>query len=75
MENSENYYFRNISFIKNYFVGSSFKIPNQIIDTLQQIQKDFLWNSFSPKVKHETICKEFQHGGLKNVNIILKIIS
>ena len=31
-------YFQNISFIKLLLV-----IPNQIIDTLQQIRKDFLW--------------------------------
>ena len=35
----------------------------QIIFTLQQIQKYFLWNSSSPKVKHETICKYFLYGG------------
>ena len=52
-----------------------FKIPNQITDALQQMQKDFLWNSSSPKVKHETICKDFQYGGLKNVDIKSKIIS
>ena len=50
-------------------------LPNQIIDALQQIQKDFLWNLSSPKVKHETICKDFQHGGLKNADIRSKIIS
>ena len=50
-------------------------IPNQIIDGLQQMQKYFLWNSSSPKVKHETICKDFQYGGLKNVDIKSKIVS
>ena len=25
----------------------------EIIDALQQLQKDFLWNPFSPKVNHE----------------------
>ena len=35
----------------------------------------FLWNSFSPKVKHESICKDFQYVGLKNIDIKSKIIS
>ena len=50
-------------------------IPNQNLDALQQIQKDFFWNSSSPKVKRETICKDFQYGGLKNVDTKSKIIS
>ena len=57
------------------FLSQVLVIPNQIIDALKQIQKDFLWNSFSPKVKHETICKDFQYGGLKNVDIKSKIVS
>ena len=50
-------------------------ILNQIMDALQQIQKDFLWNSFSPKVKPETICKDFQYEGFKNVDTKSKIMS
>ena len=42
-------------------------VPNQIVDALEQIQKHFLWNSSFPKVKHETICKDFQYGGLKMI--------
>ena len=50
-------------------------IPNQIIDALQQMPYDFLWNSSSLKVKHKTICKEFRYGGLKNIGIESKTIS
>ena len=31
------------------FLAQILVIPNQIIDALQQIQKDSLWNSSSPK--------------------------
>ena len=34
------------------FLAQVLEISNQIIDTLQQIQKYFLSNSSSPKVKH-----------------------
>ena len=50
-------------------------IPNQIIDALQQTQKGLLWNTSSPKVKHETICKYFEYEGLKYVDINSKTIS
>ena len=71
----QNNSFQNISFIKTTFLAQVLVIPNQIIDGLQQMQKYFLWNSSSPKVKHETICKDFQYGGLKNVDIKSKIVS
>ena len=66
--------------IKNYLLkinslAQVLVVPNQIVDALEQIQKHFLWNSSFPKVRHETICKDFQYGGLKNVDIKSKIIS
>ena len=67
--------FKTLTLSKITFLAQVLEIPNQIIDTSQQIRKDFLWNSSSPKVKHETICKDFQYGGLKNVDIKSKIIT
>ena len=57
--------FKTLALSKVTFFAQVLLIPNQIVDTSQQIQKDFLWNSFSLKVKHEIICKDFQYGGLK----------
>ena len=60
-------YFWNISFIKKRISFThNVVIPNKTIHALPQIQKWFLWNSSSPKVKYETICKDFQYGRLKN---------
>ena len=50
------------------------KVPTEITSELQRIQKTFLWSS-KPKIKNETICSDFEHGGLKNVNMQKKIIS
>ena len=60
--------FKTLALSKVTFFAEVLVIPNQIIDGLQQIQKDFLQNSSSPKEKHETICKDFQYGGLKNID-------
>ena len=57
--------FKTLALSKITFLAQVLEIQNQIIDILQQIQKDFLWNLTSPKVKHETICKDFQYGRLK----------
>ena len=67
--------FKTLALSKITFLVQVLVIPNQIIDGLQQMQKDFLWKSSSPKVKYETIYKDFQYGGLKNIDIRSKIIS
>ena len=43
--------FKALALSKVTFLAEVLVIPNQIIDALQQIQKDFLWNSSFPKVK------------------------
>ena len=66
--------FKILTLSKITFLDQVLEISNQIIDILQQIQKYFLWNSSFPKIKHGTICKYFQYGGLKNIDIKSKII-
>ena len=46
------------------------EIHNEII---QWIQREFLWNSSNVKIKHKTVCNDFQNGCLKNVDISSKI--
>ena len=35
---------------------------------MERIQKSFLWPS-KPKIKNQTLCSDFKHGGLKIVNM------
>ena len=49
-------------------------VPTESISELERMQKAFLWPS-KPKIKNETLCSDFKQGGLKNVNILKKIIS
>ena len=51
--------FKALALSKITSLAKALVIPNQILDGLQQIQKDFFWNSSSPKVKYETTCKDF----------------
>ena len=39
---------------------------------MERIQNYFLWNSSTAKIKHETICRDFQYSGLKNVDFANK---
>ena len=47
-------------------------ISNHIIDEVAKIQKCFILNDSSPKIKHETLRMEFKAGGLNNVDIRFK---
>ena len=48
-------------------------VPQAIIDQLNKIQKDFIWNQKDPKIRHSTLCNT--HGGPKSVHISDKLIS
>ena len=50
-------------------------IPNLIIAELEKINKHFIWKNGNPRIKQDTLCKGYENGGLKNVNITFKIIS
>ena len=50
-------------------------IPNLIIAELEKINKHFIWKNGNPRIKQDTLCKDYENGGLKNVNITFKIIS
>ena len=36
------------------------------MNELEKIQKAFLWNNSTPKIKHETLCNDYKVGRLNN---------
>ena len=50
-------------------------IPNLIIQELNKIQKEFIWKTRHPKIKHGTLCNNYENGGLKNVGIMYKVVN
>ena len=50
-------------------------IPPSIIDQLNKIRKNFIWNGLNPRIKNSAINNNYENGGLKNVNIDVKISS
>ena len=45
-------------------------ISKQFIEEIQKkLQKSFIWNNLTRKIKHETQCNSFEEGGLKYVEI------
>ena len=45
------------------------------IELLHKIQKEFLWGKNKSKIKHDTLCNDYENGKLKRVNIFSKIVS
>ena len=60
--------FKTLAISKIVFLSLISKVLTEIISELERIQKTFLRPS-KPKIKNETLCSDFQHGVLKNVNI------
>ena len=57
--------FKTLALLKFVFLAQVLLIPNETATTIQPIQREFLWNSRNVKIKHKTICDDFQNGGLK----------
>ena len=39
---------------------------------VSKIEKEFIWKTRNPKIKHDAISKSYENGGLKNVGIMYK---
>ena len=50
-------------------------VPKYLIEELENIQLDFLWDGNKPKIKHSTLSLDYKDGGLKSVNIKFRILS
>ena len=49
--------------------------PTEIINELNKIQEEFIWNGGNLKTKRITLRNKYENGGLKTVDILSKIIS
>ena len=50
-------------------------IPISVILELDKINKHFILKNGNCKIKQDTLCKDYENGGLKNLDITFKIIS
>ena len=50
-------------------------VPRHIVNEIEKIQKIFLWKNPFPKIKQETLCNDYNSGGLKSIDISNKIVS
>ena len=59
--------FKTLTLSKFVFLAQVLPISNETITIIQQKQSVFLWNSNNVKIKHVSICNDFQNRGLKRM--------
>ena len=57
--------FKTLAKSKIIFLALLTKITYQVVKELGKTQKSILWKNSTPKIKHETTCKDYKDGGLK----------
>ena len=61
--------FKTLALSKIIFQAFVTPIPIYVVTKLQKIQKKFLWENSTSKIKHDTLCNDYKDGGLKKVDI------
>ena len=61
--------FKALGISKIQYAASMAYVPKRVIQELERLQKIFLWNSGTVKMKHSTLTNEYEDGGIENVDI------
>ena len=67
--------FKSLIASKPVYVSTMTTISDKFCETLQSLQKEFIWDGRKAKIKHSTLIGDYHLGGLKNVDIPSKIFS
>ena len=67
--------FKSLIASKPVYIASMKSVPSYVVDSMQALHKDFIWNGRKPKIKHTTLVSDYTHGGLKDIDINCKLLS
>ena len=67
--------FKSLAISKLIHLALVTEIHTTTINLLTKIQMEFIWKGKNPKIKHSTLCNDYEYGGLKNVYIFSKVVS
>ena len=67
--------FKTLAISKIIHLSLAINVPMEIINELNKMQKEFIWNGNNAKIKPSTLCNKYENGGSKNVDILSKVIS
>ena len=60
---------------KPVYIASMKSVPYYVVDSIQTLHKDFIWNGKKPKIKHTILISDYTKGGLKDTDINCKLCS
>ena len=66
--------FKSLAISKIVYLALHTIVPKNVIFELKEIQINFYGQIKKCKIKHSTLCNDYKNGGLKNVEIELKIL-
>ena len=64
--------FKTLVFSKIIHLALLTNVPTATIGLLSKIQQELLWEKNKSKIKHDTLCNDYENGGLKSVDIFSK---
>ena len=64
-----------IAILKTLAISKIIHFSNRNYQQTKQNTKKFIWNKNNPEIKHSTLCNKYENGGLKNMDILSKVIS
>ena len=67
--------FKSLIASKPVYVATMKHLPQEILDDLQSMHKDFIWDGKRAKIKHCTLIGDYIDGGLKHVDLVSKFTS
>ena len=67
--------FKSLIVSKPVYVATMKHLPQEILDDLQSMHKDFIWDEKRAKIKHCTLIRNYIDRGLKDVDLVSKFTS
>ena len=65
--------FKSLAISKIVYISSISSMPQCILNEVKSIHKAFIWDNKRPKIKHSTLISDHCDGGLRDVDIDIKI--
>ena len=67
--------FKSLIASKLVYIATMKTVPKHVLDSMQALHRDFIWNSKKPKIKHSTLIGNYSDGGLKDIDLTFKLES
>ena len=66
---------KRLAISKTLYMSTMRTPPTQLLQLLNSIQKDFIWNSSCANIKHRSFIADYKEGGHKDIDISSKLLA